>query len=192
MFCSGLVKVPIKLATAATVLNDHVYSPMNLIDSNIDTFYASEDPQQPKKLLWVQLELSNVGVVSKIVVTNRRDGYGERFKDVTVRVGAQDVNNASSIEEQQREIFNNELCNRYEGPGKTAEFIKISCDKPVVGKFIIIQIMNIEEVSHMNIAEVEVYGDGEYSKKLKIKYFARILGSNSLTNTINKLNVKNG
>ena len=152
-----MVKVPIKEATAASVLNTQLYSPSNLIDSDPSTMYASEDPQQPRKLIWVQLELSNTMFVSKIVVTNRVDGFGARFINANIRVGDQKVNNANSIEDQENLISKNKLCNSYKGPGKDGEVITIRCEKPIAGKFVIIQLMDTCDGCYLNIMEVEVY-----------------------------------
>ena len=175
--CLGVVKVPIKEATAASAAS----AAINLIDSDPSTMYHSEIPQQPGKLIWVQLELSNTIVVSKIVVTNRGDCCGERFINANIRVGNQTVNNANSLVDQQNMISENKLCNNYKGPGKNGEVITIKCEQPIAGQFVIIQLMDNCAGCQLNIMEVEVYRNianiGKYlttfrrKKLFLMKYF---------------------
>ena len=164
-----MAKLHIKEVTAASVLGN-TYVPGNLIDSNLQTMYHSDHPQMPRKLIWVQLELTNVKVVSKIQVTNR-GSYGDRFKLVNFRVGLQKVKTASSKEEQENSISKNELCSTYEGPGKNGEVITIKCEKPVAGRFITMQMIDNCGSCYMNIMEVEVYRNiadlGKYVKTFK-------------------------
>ena len=155
MVCLGVAKLDIKEVTAASVLDNYV--PGNLIDSNLGTMYASEDPQTPRKLIWVQLEFKKVKVVSEIQVNNR-DSYGDRFKQAEIRVGLQKVETTSSREEQLNSISKNEMCSKYPGPGKDRELIKIKCEKPVAGRFITIQLTQDCDTCYMNIMEVEVFG----------------------------------
>ena len=145
----------IEAATAASTLGEGAleqYVPHNMIDSNVDTFYHSLDPQ---KLLWVQLELSTIQNVTKIYVSNPKTGVG-RFVNVTVRVGNKKVLTEDNKEKQQKDIFQNEICNTFQGPGENGEIMRIYCKNPISGKFVTIQELD-KDTKYMNIAEVEVY-----------------------------------
>ena len=155
--CTGIEKaiVTIEEATAASSYKKENYVPHNLIDSNVNTYYHSIVPPDPQKLLWVQLELSTLQNVTKIYVTNRKKGYG-RFINVTVRVGDKKVLTEDKKEKQQMDIFQNEICNTFHGPGNDGEIKRIYCKSPISGKFVTIQELD-KDVGFMNIAEVEVY-----------------------------------
>ena len=152
-----MAKLHIKEVTADSVLGN-TYLPGNLIDSNLQTMYHSDHPQMPRKLIWVQLELKKVKVVSKIQINNRGGSYGDRFKQAEIRVGLQKVETTSSREEQSNSISKNEMCSKYAGPGKDLERIIIKCEKPVAGRFITIQLTQDCDTCYMNIMEVEVFG----------------------------------
>ena len=149
----------VELVTAASTLSE-TYNPMNLIDNRKDTFFATADPNpNNKKLLWVQLELTNVAMVSEVHVVNRMDdcdGCGERFSNVDVRVGNNVVDSSTSNANQQSALKMNALCANFPGKGKTAETVQIHCDSPIKGRYVTLQIMDTA-VTDMNIAEIDIY-----------------------------------
>ena len=123
----------------------------NLIDGHSDTFYSSSSIPTPYP--WVQIELMDKTEVEYIKITNRRDCCGERLSNIEIRVGN---NEMSSLGRSAN--FRNELCGRYDGPAENGEVVWVSCQKPLLGKFITIQTLDNSNV-YMNIAEVEVTRD---------------------------------
>ena len=108
---------------------------------------------------WIQLQLENVAVVSKVVITesasshinktSKRDEY--RLRNVQVRVG-----NTQTTKASPGLIDQNDLCDTYIGPGKREEEIALACKPSVlVGQFITVQKL---EQSILNVAEIEVIG----------------------------------
>ena len=110
------------------------YGLVDLVNSDMTARYVSEDQQEPKKLMWFQLELSSVRLISKILM-NRFVWSGH----LIVRIGNHEVNNASSKKDQQKAISRNAICNRY-SPLTNHQSTKIGCHKPIAGQFVIIQI----------------------------------------------------
>ena len=97
---------------------------------------------------------------------------------MTVRVGKNEVNNATSPIDQLEAISKNEICKKYRGvsddsdngswPKKGLETIILMCGRPIVGRFVIIQ----ADEDTMRFAEIAVYrniaNSGKYSIVLRI------------------------
>ena len=143
------------------------YGLVDLVNSDMTARYVSEDQQEPKKLMWFQLELSSVRLISKILM-NRFVWTGH----LIVRIGNHEVNNASSKKDQQKAISRNAICNRY-SPLTNHQSTKIGCHKPIAGQFVIIQvsgdwgmIMEYNVSTFMSRAEFAVYrnlaNEGKY------------------------------
>ena len=154
----------IKKVTAADMKES--YGLMDLVNSDMTARYVSEGQQEPKKLLWVQLELSSVRLISKILM-NPFDWSGH----LIVRIGNHEVNNASSKKDQQKAISRNAICNRYSRAWQKG-IIKIGCHKPIVGQFVILQIsgnFRYNGGTFMSLSEFAVYrnlaNEGKYLNK---------------------------
>ena len=119
-----------------------------MIDNDDTTFYLSS--KIPTPYPWVQIELVDKKEIKHIKITNRPDCCGERLAKIEVRVGDYEVSNFG------RSAFsNNELCARYNGPAQDGEIVRITCHRPISGKYITIQALGWSSV-YMNIAEVEI------------------------------------
>ena len=150
--------LPVRRATALTQHGQYV--PSNLIDGNPRSFYASSDT--PRAWPWVQIELNVECEVNEVKINNREDCCGGRLSDVEVRVGNEEVTS-----HDQKGLSTNELCGKFDGPGRNAEVVVIECTTHVTGKYVTIQIKD-RTVTAMNIGEVEVFGTILGNKKVEI------------------------
>ena len=88
------------------------------------------------------------------MIKNRRDGYGNRLKNLEIRVGSEAINKLKT-----GMITKNTLCAIYAGPGGNGEIITIKFKTPTDGKYVTLQLKDNPTI--MNIAEVEVFGQGK-------------------------------
>ena len=110
------------------------------------------------------MELTEIGVVDRITIFNRKDFCGPhvRPKNMRVTVGFTELANGMNTLE-------NEICAIYEGPGKNGEEISIDCNG-MKGKYVSFQLMQ-ETKTILNLAEIEIYG---HPAGNVFKYFKRI------------------
>ena len=108
---------------------------------------------------WIQLQLENIALVSKVIITesssslidrkNKKDEY--RLRNVFVFVG-----NIEITQDDRDLMDRNKICESYSGPGMIGEEIVLNC-KPhaIEGQFVTIQ-----KVDHsvLNAGEIEVIG----------------------------------
>ena len=152
--------------------------PANLIDSKSNTLFILEG-RGPELLVWVQLELSESSLVRKIEIEAPNKLILGIAGFMIVRIGEQKVNNESSINAQQEAISKNEICNsygenwRYPGGipfGYTSWRypITLTCERPIVGRFVLIQCIKCE--ANMIFAEVAVYRNFANSCKYSYKF----------------------
>ena len=95
--------------------------PEKLIDKKFNNFYHSTYTNNA----WVQLELLNIGTVSKVRIFNRLDCCGDRLLNMEVRVG----NNEVTVGNQSY-ITTNQLCGMYVGPGKNVKLLRSTVHIP--------------------------------------------------------------
>ena len=141
-------------AFASSIYNSNpVYDATKAIDGNYigdytGNIFHTECEANP----WLQVELHEASVVSRVTIFNRADCCGDRFRNVEVRVGFTKFSEG--------DLSENELCATYAGPGQDGEVISIYCTEGIKGQYVSVQLM---ETECLNIAEVEIYGQpGNY------------------------------
>ena len=127
------------------------YPAKNVLDKNIDSIFASEDRGG---FHWIRLELLKTSKVHHIMIWNRKS-YGNRLKNLEIRVGSDEIDQGKA---DNGLITENTHCGLFAGPGRNGEVITIKCTKPTDGKYVTLQMK--DETSILNIAEVEVHGQG--------------------------------
>ena len=125
----------------------------NVLDKNLETIFASEDVGG---FHWIRLELLKTSKVHHIMIWNRNTpNHGKRLKNLEIRVGSQEIDQSKA---DIGLITENTHCGLFAGPGRDGEIITIKCTKPTDGKYVTLQMKNRWAI--LNIAEVEVYGQG--------------------------------
>ena len=130
-----------------------------MIDNNANTFYASQDPTVSQTLLWVQLELSHMAAVDNVQIINRKDGFGNRTSNVKIMVGTLKIDNKSTTKDQKHQLENMSVCGIWPGKGRDGQVIEIHCHTRHKGTIVTVQVLDPRS-THMNIAEIMVYGQG--------------------------------
>jgi hypothetical protein len=94
------------------------------------------------------MEFVEVTLVKGVTFTNRKDGNGERFQNVAIHVGDQPAVLGA--------LVTNPECAIFEGPSATGSIEQIFCNKPLVGRFLQVQmrdpsaqILQINEIAVM-------------------------------------------
>ncbi len=112
-----------------------------------------EGPQfisQSQVYPWIQLEFDKEIQLEKVLVTNRKDGAGERFRNAGVHIG-----NVPAVIGQ---LNTNPLCSIFVGPSSTGAVEEIVCDSKVKGKYLVIQLINAGN-QYLQINELEVFAN---------------------------------
>ena len=157
-------KLYVKEASAANTHPSGRYPASNLIDNDIDTYYASEFGLKGF-LFWIQLELEDIMYVDKIELVARKDCCHEELSRVTVRVGTHSVKSTDSKNEQLLNLEKNEICRFWPdtatGP---AQKIVLRCDQKegfstIRGRFVTIYVKD-NQYDEFTLAEATVYGIG--------------------------------
>ena len=108
---------------------------------------------------WVQLQLENVALVTKVVImdssfgqvnrASKRDEH--RLRNIQIRVG-----DVKTSKDDHSLIEKNVLCGKFPGPAMREEMIVVTCEPSALeGKYITVQKL---EQSILNIGEIEVIG----------------------------------
>ena len=170
-----LVPIPLTGGAIARAVNVHrcigckEFGPQNLIDSNEDTIYRSNNlqtsrrPEDRRRELWIQLELGLVSV-DRVDIKNRKDCCGDRTSAVEVSVGWAPIHETDTPEFQTNNIDRGVLCGHFPGKGTNGELMVIPCEFGIPGSMVNVVIKD-PNVHEMNIAEIYVYGT---SMKIRI------------------------
>jgi uncharacterized Zn-binding protein involved in type VI secretion len=82
---------------------------------------------------WFQLEFVNGStIVTGVTITNRNDCCGEKFRKVSIRVGDEPAVGGR--------LETNTECSFFKGPSATGRIDQIMCTKPLVGKYLQVQL----------------------------------------------------
>ena len=129
----------------------------DVVDGDTESFFLSRTAMVTGE--WIQLQLENVALVTKVVITESSFGRVDkaskkdehRLRNIYIRVG-----DIETSKDDHSSIEKNELCGTFPGPGVKEEKIIVTC-KPSAskGKFITVHKM---DQSILNIAEIEVIG----------------------------------
>ncbi|XP_062606400.1 pentraxin fusion protein-like [Saccostrea cucullata] len=92
---------------------------------------------------WLKIGLKNSVNVQKVLIYNRQDCCGERFRNVEVNV---------------TENGQNTPCGFYPGPAESKDRILFLCENDTRGDGIIISIVRNEQPVFLGVCEVEVFG----------------------------------
>ena len=140
--------------TASTVYlsNPEAYGPAFVSDLLYPTgweqqTYISNGDWYP----WIQLEWMCSILVSRIMVYNRPGGAGERFKNIYIHVGDNEM-----VADGLSTSPTNGLCAFFPGPSLTYGIEDIACSEPLRGRFLTIQLL---EWDYLQIAEIIVFQD---------------------------------
>ena len=123
-------------------------------------FHTSNGNGEGYPYPWLRVDLMNVGRVQRVIIFNRKDCCGGRLKDLEVRVGPTEVKKSKD-----HPITENSVCGIYSGPGSNGQRIVIDCVEAIESRYITLQLMSSENTI-LNLAEVEVYGQGMRIKQI--------------------------
>ena len=154
---SNFILDRLSISKVSSSSEDSEYLAANAIDGNPKTFYASNPVLKPDE--WIQLQLENLALVSKVIITesssslidreSKKDSY--RLRNVCVFVG-----NIETTNDDRNLMDRNKICESYSGLGMIGEEIILSCKPSAIeGKFVTIQKL---DHSVLNVAEIEVIG----------------------------------
>jgi hypothetical protein len=138
------------IAVASSVFTDYVekYGPNYAIDglvSDGDTkIFLSEKEIQP----WFQMEFVEAMVLKGVTYTNRKDCCGERFQNVTIRVGDEAAEPGGAL-------VTNPECAIFVGPSATGMVEQIMCTEPLVGRYLQVQMRDTSN-QWLQINQIEV------------------------------------
>jgi hypothetical protein len=115
--------------------------------------YISQHEIQP----WFQLQFVEAMIVKGVTITNRIDCCGEKFKNVAIHVGNQPAVVGALVA--------NPECAFFEGSSATGRIEKIMCKKPMMGRYLQVQMRDTYN-QYLQINEIDVsYEIGNYSNK---------------------------
>ena len=150
-----LLQIKEIIAIDANRLTAKKFGAKNVLDNNVDTFFSTSNINGiGYGYPWVRIELVNISIVHRVVITNRMDCCGDRLQNLDVRIGISNV-----LPSETGSKTENILCSNYVGPGRNGEVVTIECTEPIEGKYVILQLMYDPAI--LNFAEVEVYGTGK-------------------------------
>ena len=147
----GVRSYQIESVTASTVLRGEMErrGPQLAIDGKIseatDYFYHSEKERQP----WLQLTFTTPFIVIGMELTNRNGDSCNRLRNLEVRIGFQALTKSG-------EVSTNPLCGIFEGPSTALAKEEISCQMPLEGKHILVQLQDEQAARYLSINEIEV------------------------------------
>lgn len=108
---------------------------------------------------WIALDFVTKVIVQKVVLINRQDAYGNRTRDVTVRVS--DVKPIRDPKREDVEFKRGFLLGRWKKIGKNGENITIQ-EYQADGRYVIVQMGKplpiLNQSTSLNLAEVMVFG----------------------------------
>ncbi|XP_061185896.1 uncharacterized protein LOC133194001 [Saccostrea echinata] len=91
---------------------------------------------------WYRIDLGTTYNIDEVIIYNRRDCCGNRFRDAVIQVG----DSLASLK----------TCGTFKGPGKNGQIIRIKCPGGMRGRWVQIQQKNYR--GYLNLAEVQVNG----------------------------------
>ncbi len=120
--------------------------PENAVDLDITTRFNSKDEVHP----WFQMEFDKPHMITQVWITSRSDGNFDKFKQVSVFVGA-DPSTAG-------QLSTNPLCDHFDGPVEVASVgVQFHCQSPMIGKYVVVQVTTTESLPFA-FGEIEVIG----------------------------------
>ena len=105
-----------------------------------------------EKTPWLALDFGQPVSVEKIVINNREDCCGDRFRNVEVWVADQLPNSGH------QKFTGGHLLASFKGPAKKGDEITLSSGTKFAGRFVIVQIDNGQRTGYLNLNEVTVWG----------------------------------
>ena len=147
----GIEILSVKSADASSVHSSGNYPPSQAIDKDIETMFHSDDVSLTDKTNpWLQIELAYVATVHQVIIINRKSN-GDRIKNVALRVGSTKFIKGTDLKDD-------EICAKYQGPGKHGEKIEIKCSSPMKGKYVSIHLIE-HTPAIINLMEIVIYGN---------------------------------
>lgn len=123
--------------------NGHAY---RAVDGNKNGNYYGSSCTHTKLEIspWWRVDLAWSYAIKRVVIKNRGDCCGERLHHLVITV---------SDEKDGTE----ETCGTFVGPGFRGVVYTITCDRPILGRYVKIQIKNGNNLSNLTLCEVEIY-----------------------------------
>ena len=108
---------------------------------------------QSESAPWLAIEFDKKVSVSKVVIYNRKDGSGERLRNVEVR-----VTNVLPTSGSTR-FTGGQLLGTFDGPGSNGQIIPITSADSLCGKYVLVQMtLPGGETDVLNLLEVTASG----------------------------------
>ena len=123
-----------------------------------------------EKAPWLALDFGLPVSVEKIVINNREDCCGDRFRNVEVRVADQLPNFGH------QKFTGGHLLASFKGPAKNKDVITLPSSTASAGRFVIVQIDNIQGAAALNLNEVTVWGRKQGMPNMLLLFQDPIIG----------------
>ena len=125
------------------------YGPPKAMDNDLETIFHSDVAGEMDP--WLQIELEYVATVHQVIIINRKDCCGNSMKNVALRVGLIKFTKGMDLKDD-------EICAKYQGPGKNGEKIEIKCSSPMKGEYVSIHLIE-HTPAKINLMEIITYGN---------------------------------
>ena len=116
-------------------------------NGNLDVYLKKEDNP------WLQWHLKEKVSVKELSISNRKDSYGNRLRQVELRAGVNGIHHSF-----RGRITTNELCGKFDGPGENGKEYIIKCKSPIVADYVTVQI--VDKNSFLQLNEIYIINRG--------------------------------
>ena len=141
------------VATGSSVWLNKLYDcgPHLTVDGQISSTWWDFYHSGFDKYAWLQLDFGTLLTVESLSVVMRSDSCYDRdcFENVGIFVGDEPANYG--------QLSHNPQCALFKGPSSAGATVKLTCQEPLLGQYLIIQIIG-EGHTHMMVNEVHVCG----------------------------------
>ncbi|XP_041378269.1 fucolectin-like [Gigantopelta aegis] len=100
---------------------------------------------------WAQVDLDLFYSIHTVKILNRGDRFGERLANFTVDIFDEDPSEFPAT--------NRKLCAHYPGTVGTGQWVELTCDSHVVGRYVRVSKTQRYDSDLLCLCELEVYGD---------------------------------
>ena len=145
----GIKILSVKSADASSAHSN--FPPSQAIDNDEDTMYHTGEGPNDRTNPWLQIELGYAATVHQVIIINRKNCCGNDMKNVALRVGLIKFTKGMDLKDD-------EICAKYQGPGKNGEKIEIKCSSPMKGQYVSMHLIE-HTPAKINLMEIITYGN---------------------------------
>ena len=131
--------------------DEEKWGPSFAIDGKISNSHTKLFHSRDRLFPWLEVGLPSPTNITNVTIVNRASCCGNRLKSVEVRAGMEKIPDGSKG--QKLEI--NTICGHFAGPGENGATYVITCNTPILAKYITIQLLseNYLQINEMTINE---------------------------------------